>query len=36
MGKLVQNFSFVNCYSFNKLHTSVNINPLFLALINGS
>ena len=32
----MQNVSFINHYSVNELHTSVNVNPLFLALINGS
>ena len=36
VGKLLQNVSFVNHESVNKLHTSVNVNPLFSALINGS
>ena len=36
VGKLMQNVSFVNHKSVNKLHTSVNVNPLFSALINGS
>ena len=36
MGKLMQNVSFVNHLSVNKLHTSVNVNPLFSALINGT
>ena len=35
-GQVNRNVSFVNHYSVNKLHTSVNVNPLFLALINGS
>ena len=36
VGKLTQNVSFVNHWSVNKLHTSVSVNPLFSALINGS
>ena len=36
MGKLTQNVSFVNHLSVNKLLTSVNVNPLFSALINES
>ena len=36
VGKLMRNVSFVNHQSVNKLHTSININPLFSALINES
>ena len=36
MGKLMLNVSFVNHQSLNKLYTSINVNPLFSALINES